>query len=78
MKNERLTGLRELHKITQEQLAENVGVSQSMIARIETGDREPRRKIKVRIARYFNVSVEWLFYEQEYDQRSCKPTGTEG
>lgn len=53
-----------------------------MIARIESGDREPRKHIKVRLAKFFSVSVEWLFYEQIDDLESynqaTEPTGTEG
>lgn len=37
-----------------------------MVARIEGGDREPRKFTKIRLARFFGVTVEWLFYE-EYD-----------
>lgn len=70
MKNQRLIELREKSELTQDQLAEKVGVSQSMVARIESGDREPRKKVKIELARLFNVTVEWLFYEQIHDLRS--------
>ncbi len=78
MKNKRLAGLREDAGLTQEQLADIVGVSQSMIARIEAGDREPRRHTRIKLASIFKVKVDWLFYEQTDDQGSCKekPTGT--
>lgn len=80
MKNKHLIGLRESHGLTQEQLAKEIGVSQSMIARIEAGEREPRKSIKIKMARYFEVTVEWLFYEQIDYQGSCSemPTGTTG
>lgn len=79
MKNHRLTDLREQAGMTQGQLAQQVGVSQSMIARIESGHREPRRRTKILLAGFFSVSVEWLFYEQVNDLKSYPAsTGTEG
>lgn len=88
MRNQRLIELREKAGLTQEQLAEKINVSQSMIARVESGDREPRKTIKQKLARFFGTTVEWLFYEQIDDRRSCIPrddhaaaldaTGTEG
>jgi DNA-binding XRE family transcriptional regulator len=70
MKNQRLIDLREEAGLTQEQLAEMIEVSQSMIARIESGDREPRKQIKIKLASFFKVKVDWLFYEQFDDQWS--------
>ena len=75
--NHRLEKLRKNAKLSQKQLADKIGVSQSMIARIEAGERDPRTDIKIKLASFFNVSVEWLFYEHLYDQRSSA-TGTEG
>lgn len=71
MKNQRLIELREKAGMTQEQLAEAIGISQSMIARIENGDREPRKLTKIRLAKLFGVTVEWLFYEQIDYHESC-------
>lgn len=79
MKNLRLIELRAKHGLSQQELALAIGVSQSMLARIEAGKREPRKHIKQKLARYFNVSVEWLFYEAVNDQQTyAQPTGTEG
>jgi len=61
---------REKAGLTQIGLAHKVGCSQSMIALIEAGKREPKKQIKVKIALFLKVSVEWLFYEQIDDQRS--------
>lgn len=87
MKNQRLSELRERAELTQEQLAQRIGISQSMIARIESGEREPRRATKLKLARIFETTVEWLFYEQVDVLRALEaiehadtldPTGTEG
>lgn len=68
VKNNRFVFLREQNDMTQEELANKVGISQSMVALIEAGRREPRRILKIKIAKLFNVTVEWLFYEEINDQ----------
>lgn len=70
MKNERLIALRVREDLTQDQLADKVGLTQSMIARIEAGKREPGKQYKIALAVLFSVTVEWLFYEQINDQGS--------
>lgn len=72
IKNQRLIELRKKHDLTQAQLGREVDASQSMIARIERGDREPCKETKISLAGFFGVSVEWLFYEQIHDQQSCE------
>lgn len=81
--NKRLIDLREKKGLTQEQLAVLVDLSQSMIAKIESGDRDPSTAVKIRLAKFFNVGIEWLFYGQINDLESCQystelcPTGTD-
>ncbi|MEN6414338.1 MAG: helix-turn-helix transcriptional regulator [Veillonellales bacterium] len=72
MKNQRLIDKRSELGLTQIKLSEIVGISQSMLARIESGCREPSKETKIEIACYFGVTVEWLFYEDFYDSKSCK------
>ena len=57
-----LKRLRELSNLTQEELAAKAGTSKSAISMYERGERVPRDEIKIRLARYFGVSVEELFY----------------
>lgn len=66
-RNFRLMEMRQKSGLTQLQLGRNVGLSQSMIAHIEAGTKEPSSLYKIRIASIFSVSVEWLFYEQLYE-----------
>ena len=47
--------------ITQEQLAEAVGVSRQTIVAIEKGNYIPSLLLAINLARYFNVSIEKLF-----------------
>lgn len=65
MKNTRMITLREANNWTQEQLGQAVGLTQSMIARTESGEREPSKDHRIAIAKKFGVSVEYLFYSED-------------
>ena len=56
----RLTELR--GEKTQEEVAKACDISSSAISMYENGDRIPRDEIKRKLANYFNVSVESLFF----------------
>lgn len=47
---------------SREQVAADIGVSCSAIQMYENGQRIPRDKIKVKIADYYQVSVDELFF----------------
>lgn len=58
--------LREIHSLTQEQLAQRAGTKQATISRIETGSRQVSDALRVRIARALNVNPYDLFpYEDD-------------
>lgn len=48
---------------TQEEIANAIGVSSAAIGMYERGDRIPRDEIKVKLANYFNTSVESIFLQ---------------
>lgn len=55
--------LRELRgNKTQEQISEELNVTKSSWAMYERNERVPRDEVKVRIARYFNKSVQEIFF----------------
>lgn len=56
----RLTSLR--GDTPQEEVAMRVGISVSALSMYETGNRIPRDEIKVKLARYYNSSVEEIFF----------------
>ena len=56
----RIKELRQTLKLTQQQLAEAVGLSRNYIALVETGSREPSDRTISDICRVYNVSEEWL------------------
>ena len=67
MKN-RIRVLRAEHEMTQEQLAELVGVTRNTIISIEKDKYCPSLKLGFRIAHIFNVDINEVFtYEEDRD-----------
>ena len=63
---ERLIEQRKLNKITQRQLAEYLQIAQPSYIRYENGSAEPNLETLVKIADYFDVSVDYLLGRTEY------------
>ncbi|MFQ5544063.1 MAG: helix-turn-helix domain-containing protein [Nitrospiria bacterium] len=57
---EKLKSLRLQHSFTTRQLAQALQISQAQISRIENGLRQPSGDLIVRIADFFNVSLDQL------------------
>ena len=57
----RVHQLRKKGKITQEQLAEKVGITRQTIIAIERGNYTPSVLLALKIAKFFKVSVEAIF-----------------
>ena len=47
---------------TQEEISKELGITKSSYAMYERGERTPRDEVKVRISKYYGVSVQELFY----------------
>jgi len=60
VRGDRLKALRIERGLTQEELADAVGVHRGAIANYETGRRDPEALVLLRLAKYFNVSSEYL------------------
>ena len=54
-------------EVTQQQLADAVGVSRQTIVAIEKGHFLPSTPLALKIARYFNKSVEAIFILEDND-----------
>ena len=61
-KGSTLRELRLMRGLTQEKIAKDLRITKSSWAMYERGERVPRDEIKVKMAVYFNTSVEELFY----------------
>jgi transcriptional regulator with XRE-family HTH domain len=57
---ERLAELRKDQGLTQKELADILGVDYRSYGNYERGENEPRDEVKLKIARYFNVSLDYL------------------
>lgn len=58
--SERIKMLREEYPLTQSQLAEALDVATSSISQYESGDRVPSDDIKIKLAKLFDVSLDFL------------------
>lgn len=50
-------------KMTQEQLAEQIGIARTYLSEIENNKYEPSVGMALRIARVLNTMVEYIFFE---------------
>ncbi len=67
-----LEQLRHGRGVTQEQLADALDVSRQTISSLESGRYNPSILLAIRIARYFQTTVENVFICEEGDQNETK------
>lgn len=60
--NTRLISLRQQREESQAQAAKGIGISQSMLAMLEAGYRRGGDNTKIKIANYFNTTVDDIFF----------------
>jgi len=60
MIGQRLKMLRREKKVRQEDLAIILGVQKATVSHYETGKADPSDKVKIEIAKYFDVSMDYL------------------
>ncbi|WP_094605931.1 hypothetical protein SPSIL_013380 [Sporomusa silvacetica DSM 10669] len=61
----RLHVIRAEYRITQEQLAKEIGVTRATIVAIEGGGYNPSLELAFRIARYFKTDIHTIFFVEE-------------
>lgn len=61
---------------TQQEVADAIGVSVSAIGMYEIGERTPKDAIKVRLAKFYGVTVETIFFTD--DVTICDTNESEG
>lgn len=64
----RLNVLRAERRLTQEQLAKDIGVTRATIVAIEGGGYNPSLELAFRVARYFNTDINTIFSIEEENQ----------
>ena len=65
IKNKRLIKLRKAREITQLDVAKAVGLKQRTISAYENGTRTPKPSTMKKIAKFYGVSVLYIFFEEE-------------
>lgn len=53
-----------------EQVADALGIPVRTLKSYEQGERTPKDDLKAKIAHYYNVSIEWLFFAH-FDHYKC-------
>ncbi|HVP93735.1 MAG TPA: helix-turn-helix transcriptional regulator [Methanoregulaceae archaeon] len=66
MKN-RIRMYRAMHEVTQETLAQDLGVTRQTILAIEKGKYDPSLFLAYKIAKYFNLSIDEVFLLDSLD-----------
>lgn len=61
---DRFLQLRKQHALTQQQMADAVGIHITQIKRYEAGEAQPSLDILKKIAVAFSVSTDWLIFEE--------------
>ena len=57
---ERLIEIRKLKKVTQKQIADGIGASESLYQRYEYGKVKPSYDVIIKLCQYFQVSSDYL------------------
>ncbi len=60
----RFIQLRREHKLTQQQMADTVGMHITQVKRYESGQAQPSVEILKKIATAFHVTTDWLVFEE--------------
>ncbi len=66
MLGEKIRELRKIKKISQEEFALAMGYSRPLIVNWEKGTRDPDTQTLLKIADYFNVSIDYLMGREDY------------
>jgi transcriptional regulator with XRE-family HTH domain len=74
MNRNRLKDLREDHDYTQQQIAQEIGITQRKYSYIETGIQQLTAEVLVPLARFYDVSVDYLLGETDCPKRYPKAT----
>lgn len=76
-RSEKITAQRKAHGLSQEELADRLGVSRQAVSRWEQGSALPDANNLVQLSRTFGVTTDYLLhddYENDQDLRRCGRT----
>jgi len=61
---------RAMHDLTQEDLAKEIGITRQTIIAIEKGKYNPSLELAFKIAHYFKVKIEDVFFYDQNDEKT--------
>lgn len=64
-----LKKIREIKNLTQKQVAHDLKISIKSLSLYEKGKRSPKISLLVSMAKYFNVTTQFLIFGEEYKKR---------
>ncbi len=67
--NNRMKDLREDHDLTQQQVADRIGITQRKYSYLETGTQPLTAEVLVPLARLYQVSIDYLLCETDRPDR---------
>lgn len=68
----RIRDLREDHDMTQQQVADKIGITQRKYSYIETGTQPLTDEILVALSKLYNVSIDYILKQTEFPNRYKK------
>ena len=68
----RIRDLREDHDMNQTQIAKILGMSQTGYSKYETGENDVPTAILIKLARFYNTSIDYLLGETDVKERYPK------
>lgn len=72
MARNKLKVLRAMHELTQEQLAEKIGVSRQTVIAIENNKYNPSLDLAFKLARLFQLTIEDIFVYEDGEESDDK------
>ena len=66
----RIRDLREDHDLTQQKLADAIGITQRKYSYLETGTQQLTDEILVKLADYYKVSIDYLLRQTDKPERN--------
>ena len=67
----RLKQLRKSRGYTQVSLQMQTGIEQALLSKFENGERIPPTETLMRLAEFYNVSIDYILYRASHDRGGC-------
>lgn len=58
--------------LTQREAAEKIGITQSMLAMLENGSRMGTDETKIKVAKFYNKTIDFLFFDNLITKSNCE------